>query len=662
VGVSTLEPLAQKSGGCLILYANRGGEGESWAESCTLPGDVFRQCAAPRAGHCSLRLRTSHEFSVANAYGNLSEDRTFPGLYHMGGCDPLTTVAFDFEYSGPSGFAETEVLPTVQLAFSYTTVSSAPEETEPREDYDEDDGDVSGSDARGNGSDRPHLGGISQWDEGESEGESLGSEEAVTDQVTAQGHLVRTGARMTRRLRERSGLRVVRRILVVTQRFHVAQTPRVLFESASAPVVLSLLIHKLFEAVGQEGWAESRMLAQDWLVRLLVCYARCYPNAQTRSGRGLAPDPKNLSCSLRPLVRLLFALVTGPLLSSGTPLCAHPYTVDERAAVKFLYATLPPRAIEVAVYPALLCYSAENGDVSQLDLRLSYKSVEKARGDIFLLDSYTSLVLYKRAPAPPPKAPPILYRLDSAPSPPPSPPKPSPPSSPQQQQQQQPQPQQQPQQPQQPQQQQPGMGGMWQQQPPQSPQPASGTSVTAAPVLKGTPLRPSTMAAVVTPAAVTSRMAPTSIPPPPIQTGNSGSGIGWGGLGGGGLDGLPPATPSPRADALSPVVLSPRTGGQWPPTLRSGVRLEVERRKADRLITPKETVCFGEDPLAIANFFSALIEEPLPTSLRADGRWSGVGVGVGVGEEVNSTTYGYEQFVEFVLGEVEKELARDGAR
>lgn len=74
----------------------------------------------------------------------------------------------------------------------------------------------------------------------------------------------------------------------------------------------------------------------------------------------------------------------------------------------------------------------------------------------------------------------------------------------------------------------------------------------------------------------------------------------------------------------------------------------------DRILTPREVICEGDDELARAHFFPALIEEPpLPAGMA--GRWGGGALSlVGGGEG-----YGYEQFVEFILGEVEKELARD---
>jgi hypothetical protein len=74
-------------------------------------------------------------------------------------------------------------------------------------------------------------------------------------------------------------------------------------------------------------------------------------------------------------------------------------------------------------------------------------------------------------------------------------------------------------------------------------------------------------------------------------------------------------------------------------------------RQVDRLITPREVVCEGDEPLARAHFFSALVEEPLPAGL-VDWPQRGVGGATGGGAAGS-----YEQFLEFVLAEVDAELA-----
>lgn len=343
--------------------------------------------------------------------------------------------------------------------------------------------------------------------------------------------------------------------------------------------------------------------------------------------RQLAPDPALLCPALRPLFRLIFALVTGPLLATGTPLCAHTLTPDERAACRYLYEQLPPRALEVAVYPALIAYSADGSEVVQLDLRLSRHALDKAQGSIFLLDGYTSLVIYRRGQTPPPKAPPTLYSMPSptgardAPpptigairspnvppparetstplAPPPAPPPPSPPPA----------------------------GGA-----------AGDVEHLAAPLAGGTPLRPATMARAAATAASDAVHAPHR-----ADAGAS----------------RPFAADAVRVDAhVDGTDAAPAPAPPWPPSESSAIRVEVERRKSDRLLTPTEVICEADDEAARAHFFPALIEDDASSGAAA-GPWARGRPGATGGGRAQ---YGYDQFVDFILAEVRKELGSEAS-
>lgn len=65
---------------------------------------------------------------------------------------------------------------------------------------------------------------------------------------------------------------VERRMRVVTKAVHVAQDPASVYEHASPPCILCLLMHKIRRAAAEEGVWNARQLLQDWLVRALANY------------------------------------------------------------------------------------------------------------------------------------------------------------------------------------------------------------------------------------------------------------------------------------------------------------------------------------------------------------------------------------------------------
>jgi hypothetical protein len=136
--------------------------------------------------------------------------------------------------------------------------------------------------------------------------------------------------------------------------------------------------------------------------------------------------------------------------------------------------------------------------------------------------------------------------------------------------------------------------------------------------VRETPLRPATTSAL-----------PADAPPPPP----------------------PPPQPQRQGAAEAPAA-GASTTSDWPPAPNSALRDGIERRKADRLITPREVVCEGDDALALAYFFSALVEEPLPAG---PVHWQQRAFGGGA-----SGATSYEQFLEFVLADVDEELLQGG--
>ena len=88
--------------------------------------DVYRRLSTPCALNGLLRVRTSPEYRVARAYGQLFPDERYDNLAHIVACNASTAFAFDFEYTSAAGFgASADNPPMLQVAFQYSAVLPA---------------------------------------------------------------------------------------------------------------------------------------------------------------------------------------------------------------------------------------------------------------------------------------------------------------------------------------------------------------------------------------------------------------------------------------------------------------------------------------------------------------------------------------------------------
>ena len=292
----------------------------------TFADDVTANLHAPHASSGEMRLRCSPEFGVARAYGGIAEVVGGDGVYRVGGRHAHTAAAFDFEFETSAGFGyDYESLPTLQLAYYYAAYLPIDEDEEPSEEGEE------GGEGGGSPSSSPGRGIARRW-------------------------------------------RLVRRLRVSTLQLQVARGARHLYESANGAECVALLTQKVLCAAVDEGFREARLLLQDWLVVVLGKYHRMYGAHADRIG-----DPDALCRSLRQIPRWVFALLRGPLLSSNTPLSPHALRADARAALLASYATLPPRRLLTAIYPALYCYHSADKVASSEPLPLSWAALPRAR-------------------------------------------------------------------------------------------------------------------------------------------------------------------------------------------------------------------------------------------------------------------------------------------
>ena len=123
--VSTLAPLAERSGGRVMMYEDRA--------DVPVVGDVFRLLTRSRGVNCTLRVRCSPGLDISRAYGALVADTAYPGLYHIASCTPDDAFAFDCGFDAAqaanangdfrSASSSNTSPPTIQVAFEYTTTT-----------------------------------------------------------------------------------------------------------------------------------------------------------------------------------------------------------------------------------------------------------------------------------------------------------------------------------------------------------------------------------------------------------------------------------------------------------------------------------------------------------------------------------------------------------
>ncbi|WIA11779.1 hypothetical protein OEZ85_011873 [Tetradesmus obliquus] len=314
IGLQTLEPLVNSTGGALYLYPS--------AEEATLPQDLSRRLATPKALSGMLRLRTCPQLKVTRCYGRLYPDQQYADLFHVPCCDPGHSFVFDFDHVGSGVYDEKFQQVTLQVAFQYAQVVAV----------------GSGPGSRGMPA-------------------STGSSSSSSKVLAAAGEAGRGSSSSLAALAADEGGRsfvVQRRLRVCTIRLPVALGPAEVYSSVDADTVLTVLTHKITKAVRTQSVSEARLLLRDWLVIFTANYHRnSFMRASAAQLLQLPVDLTFSSCPpLQPLPRLVYALLRSPLLSS-----AAQYHSDLTAYLHHLWCCLPPRELAKAVYPGLSAFA-----------------------------------------------------------------------------------------------------------------------------------------------------------------------------------------------------------------------------------------------------------------------------------------------------------------
>uniref|UniRef100_A0A7S0WBM9 Protein transport protein SEC23 n=1 Tax=Hemiselmis tepida TaxID=464990 RepID=A0A7S0WBM9_9CRYP len=192
---------------------------------------------------------------------------------------------------------------------------------------------------------------------------------------------------------------VQRRLRIETVRTDIGRQALELYSSVDAEVVMSLLCHKIGEAIRKEGMAEARMLLQDWLV---ILTARYNQHVMRRTGAGM-----DTSFAKYPPLQMLPRFVHGML--RGRMMDAQRASRDERAFVRHLCCSLRPEFVCLMLYPRLSFFEDLDATLpGDTPLVLSHSAIDQDTPHLYILDSLTEVhIFYPRAakgavPFPPP--------------------------------------------------------------------------------------------------------------------------------------------------------------------------------------------------------------------------------------------------------------------
>ncbi|KAK9122802.1 hypothetical protein Sjap_012404 [Stephania japonica] len=192
---------------------------------------------------------------------------------------------------------------------------------------------------------------------------------------------------------------VKRRLRIRTVQYQTAREISDLYDSVEPEVVLSILVHKVILASLEQGVREGRMLLQDWLVILTAQYNDAFKNIQYGKGSSVIShlDVAFSQCpQLQPLPRLIFALLRNPLLRLHEE-GVHP---DYRIYLQCLFSSLDPNSLQLAIYPMLTSFASLDKQAYPRH-SLSRAALLTSGSPIFLLDAFTTLIVYYSSTADP---------------------------------------------------------------------------------------------------------------------------------------------------------------------------------------------------------------------------------------------------------------------
>ncbi|KAG8085733.1 hypothetical protein GUJ93_ZPchr0010g7339 [Zizania palustris] len=186
-----------------------------------------------------------------------------------------------------------------------------------------------------------------------------------------------------------------RRLRIRTLQYRPAKSINEIYDSVDPEAVLHILVHKVILISLDKGVKEGRGLVHDWLALLTARY-----NLVLRSD---ARNPEShvdvdflMSPQLQMIPQLVFSLLRSPLLRLHEE-GIHP---DYRIYLQCLFSALEPSSLAKAIYPVLVSYSSPDKQAFPRHT-LSRAALIMSESPIFLLDSFTNLIVYYSSTADP---------------------------------------------------------------------------------------------------------------------------------------------------------------------------------------------------------------------------------------------------------------------
>ncbi|KYR00837.1 hypothetical protein DLAC_02891 [Tieghemostelium lacteum] len=341
--LETIRYLTTHTGGHIYRYSTDS-VGDVDRSKILIRTDIYKLICNGWGFHGMLRVRTSKNYQIDNCFGNVSASKNFDNLFHIESSSPFTSVGFDFKFTNPSAFEDREVIPTMQIVFSYNYM--APIEGEAQLMYNE------------------------------------------NDEITLpsrESNSSNGGSRIRK---------IEKRLRISNLSFQVAASPVDLFKSVEIETLFSLLTLKLIRESIEKGIPEARVLLEDWLINITTKYNEnvvILNNVVAQADTSFIQLP-----NLKLLPRLVFALTKSMLLKElwvEIEDVTLESASDNWVYFQCLFSSLEPRLLQRAVYPLLISYSSLN-TINFKYLSLSAHTVETTPSQLYLLDSYDQLVVY----------------------------------------------------------------------------------------------------------------------------------------------------------------------------------------------------------------------------------------------------------------------------
>ncbi|KAL6841473.1 hypothetical protein ACP4OV_028616 [Aristida adscensionis] len=186
-----------------------------------------------------------------------------------------------------------------------------------------------------------------------------------------------------------------RRLRIRTLQYRPARNISEIYDSVDPEVVLHILVHKVILESLEKGVREGRQQVHAWLALLVARYNQAMSSDARTPVSSIDIDFSQCP-QLQRIPQLVFALLRSPLLRLHEE-GIHP---DYRIYLQCLFSALEPSSLAKAIYPVLTSYSSPDKQAFPRHT-LSHAALVMSESPIFLLDTFTNLIVYYLSTADP---------------------------------------------------------------------------------------------------------------------------------------------------------------------------------------------------------------------------------------------------------------------